>query len=370
MKITITSLIIGIVFYTQFLNAQDIRPATGMPTDTFRVIRNKIFLGETRLRSLKDLHSRLEKAGDPEINAAVKASKTTETVSLIASGLGAVLMGIGGYNSLSGNLDNEGLYIGGGLLMLGGGAVGLVGASRRKKAMSRYNLLLGPDGLTGVQSVGSTQGRDAVGAGGHNSVQFSTGWGWSKQRVNYDFDQPFLNARVFSAGLVYGMPLNEKWEFQTGLALTQHGFRVENNTTSNGVKVQVKADARLRYLELPATLRYKLPVKADKWTFHLSPGLYAGYAVSGKAVARGEGENRTRKVRTAVSDKIVLENTPFGDRIDAGLTLGATASFGWGPGSAFAGIRYYLGLLNLEGGDNKAFNRTVYLNLGYRYGLR
>lgn len=205
------------------------------------------------------------------------------------------------------------------------------------------------------------------------------GPGWSKQHTNYAFifETPFQPARVFSFGLQYGFPVSEALAGQAELCLTQHGYRLEETTYDSGIEINAKVDARIRYLELPLSFVYRIPVGSQGFELAAMPGISLGYAVSGKVVAQGKGESATRKVFTRLTEEVPVKDAAFADRLDAALLLGAQAAFNFGNGAAFVEARYHFGVLNLErnaeyiineGGD-KAFNRSFLLRLGYRYAL-
>lgn len=227
-----------------------------------------------------------------------------------------------------------------------------------------------------------TPPQPAAAHGGTSSVYgpatlgFAFGMGQSKQHINYQdaFDGEFLPARVFSFGLQYGKPISEHLAWQIELGLTQHGFRLKQTVYSYGVKVVGKADARVRYLELPFLLLYRQPVGKKGLTLAAAPGFSLGYATSAKIVTRASGKNDARNVHTKIEDNISLKGTAFGDRLDAALQLGARGEYPLKPGKVFLELRYHLGILNLDRniGDSqdKTFNRSWLLRLGYCYALK
>lgn len=300
-------------------------------------------------------------------------------------GLGLELFGLGvSAVGLARQLQGESntLILPGSILLLGGVLVDrFIAAPRVKAAARRYNdAKIGRDlGANAPSfeelSAGERAARQRPTAYAPSYVGLALGPGWSKQQVNYedDLDEPFQSARVVSFGLQYGQAFTDQVGWQVELGLTEHGFRIEQTSSTAGVRVVAKADARLRYLELPFCLSYRLPIGWDKLEVSLLPGLNVGYAVSGKIVARGAGENDTRKVHTRIVDELSLAEIDFADRLDAALLLGARVAIPFHAGALFGEARYHFGLLNLErnsGFDgSKAFNRTALLRLGYRVAL-
>lgn len=243
------------------------------------------------------------------------------------------------------------------------------------------SLILSAAGLTAQAPDASSDINASQPAWFSNQPYFGFAWGpgWSKQHINYEyvFDEPFQPGRVYSFAFQLGYPLSGALSWQLELGLTEHGYRVEGTSIDSGVKIRAKADARLRYLELPLSLTYRLPVGSKNVEVLGLAGLNSGYAVSGSVVARGKGENETRKVSTKVTEKIPLKDTAFSERLDAALLLGAQVVYHSGFGAVFAEARYHFGILNLERnteviinpGGGTAYNRTLLLRVGYRHAL-
>ena len=382
---------------------------TPAPPDTIRAKGFKLYLGDERVKDAGKLDRLMLGLNDPKINRSLKTEKTFDAFYWVTAVGGAVLMGVGGYNSINGKLNNGKLYIGGGILTLGSGVFGIIGAKHRKDAYRRYNdVVLGrgntprpaeppmpsvlrpepvaapapPSPAEAEQNAAVRKTEDrprpaATPSGAY--IGFSTGLGWTKQHINYEFVfiDGFETAHAFSHGIQYGNQFSDRLGWQLELGLSQHGFRQNKIYTSGGVKVNAKADGRIRYLEVPFSLTYRVPLGKKGFELAALPGVSLGYAVSGKVVARGTGESETRKVRLKITEKVSLKDAGFGDRLDAALLLGAQAAYPFGPGKAVFEVRYHLGILNLdrnkdfdftEAGD-KAFNRTLTLRVGYRYAL-
>ncbi len=295
-------------------------------------------------------------------------------------GIGIEIGGLGlmGYSlaqSISGNESGATMIAGAGLMLTGVIIDSFVARARAKAAVKSYNdiqmnRVLPEAALWPSEKENTTTG---------NYIGITAGKGWSRQKLNYAYalGEKILSADISSFGIQYGESFSEKMGWQIELGLTQHGLRVEETSNSGGVKIYSKADARVRYLEIPVCLTYKAPLGKSKIEVMATPGINFGYAVSGKIVAQGSGENETRMVWTKIVDQISLAETTFGNRLDIALLLGAQAAYPIGPGKVFLEARYHLGMLNLErnaefsfteGGD-KAFNRTMVWRVGYRYEL-
>jgi Outer membrane protein beta-barrel domain len=206
----------------------------------------------------------------------------------------------------------------------------------------------------------------------------AVGIGRAKQKLSYEnaFDEPLKHAAIYSFGLQYGKRVTDQFGWQLELCLTQHGFREETNTTTQGVKVNAKTDARIRYLEVPLLLNLRLPVGGEKIRLEALPGLSLGYATSARIVSRGNGSGKDTKVRLRTSSKIDLSDTKFADRLDAALLLGLRGSKDFNRGRLFFEARYHFGVLNLERNASifsderpKVFNRTLLLRAGYQVAL-
>lgn len=317
-------------------------------------------------------------------------------------GIGIEIGGLGlmGYSlaqSLSGNESGTTMIAGAGLMLTGVIIDSFVARARAKAAVKSYNDIQmnrvlpeaalwpsekSPQPDTTQQAVPAPVPQKQVSHPANttgNYIGITAGKGWSRQKINYAFalGEKILSADISSFGIQYGESFSENMGWQIELGLTQHGLRVEETSNSGGVKIYSKADARVRYLEIPVCLTHKTSLGKSKIEVMATPGINFGYAVSGRIVAQGSGENETRMVWTKIVDQISLAETTFGDRLDIALLLGAQAAYPIGPGKVFLEARYHLGMLNLErntvfsfteGGD-KAFNRTMVWRLGYRYGL-
>ncbi len=229
---------------------------------------------------------------------------------------------------------------------------------------------------------GGMPGTNQEPASGNTYFGLAWGPGWSKQNINYEdlFPQPFQYARAFSFGLQYGFPISEELDGQIELCLTQHGYRLEETffDLETGIEINAKADARIRYLELPLLIAYRVPIGNEGFEVAVIPGISLGYAVSGKVVASGKGEIGPRKVFTKITEEVTtIKDASFADRLDAALLLGGQAAYNFRNGAAFVEARYHLGMLNLERNaeviinpeGDKAFNRSFLLRLGYRFAL-
>lgn len=336
---------------------------------------------------------------DMQVKSEWKKYKTAHGLGIGLEVAGVGLMAANLAQSLNGNGSSGLLLAGAGTLLSGVIINGFVATPRAKAAARRYNdvkmgrnlpvqppmpSVLLPSGVkTPPDStqpkpppVASRQKRSsgyrATSTGAYYS--FATGFGWSKQKINYEdaFTEDYTSARIFSYELQYGKMTSEKMGWQIGIGLTQHGFRLEDTEYDylTGVEVDVKADARIRYLEIPFSLVFPFPLGERGFELATMPGLSLGYALSGKIVAKASGENDDRTVKTKVTDKVSFDDVEFGDRLDAALLLGLRAAYPFGPGKTFLEARYHLGVLNLErGSDGKAFNRSFLLRAGYQYAL-
>lgn len=327
----------------------------------------------------------------PQVRLEWKKYKTMHGIGVGAEVLGLGVMTAGLVQGLQG--ESSSLTLPGALILLGGVLMdGFIASPHAKSAARHYNNakigrnlpvdLLIPFVLNSAQDstpvpVAVTiekQQKKAASTGAYYG--FAAGLGWSKQKINYEytFEEDYESARVFSFGLQYGKSISDNWGWQLELGLTQHGYRLKTTEYdyNTGLKVEAKADARIRYLEIPFSMTYRIPLNDKGLELMAMPGLNLGYAVSGKIVAKGTGENETRTVETKITEKITLKDTEFGERLDAALLIGAQMAYPFGPGKAFIEARYHLGILNLDrnaDSDIKTFNRSLLLRVGYRYAL-
>lgn len=331
----------------------------------------------------------------PQVKLEWNKYRTMHSVGIGMEVLGLGVMTAGLVKSLQG--ESNSLTIPGAILMLSGVLVdGFAAIPHAKSAARRYNdAKLGrnlpvdppmPVIFTSAQDstqqpvvqpateIRKKQRKQAALTGAYYGI--AAGLGRSKQKINYEyvFDEDYEPARVFSYGLQYGNRLSGNWGWQIELGLTQHGYRLKSTDYdyNTGLKIEAKADARIRYLEIPFSMTYRIPLNDKGLELMAMPGLDLGYAVSGKIVANGSGENETRTVETKITEKISLKDVSLGERLDAALLFGAQAAYPYGPGKVFLEARYHFGILNLDrnaDSDSKTFNRSVLLRVGYRHAL-
>jgi hypothetical protein len=127
----------------------------------------------------------------------------------------------------------------------------------------------------------------------------------------------------------------------------------------------VETKSTLNYLELPVLAKVSFGSESIKGYVNAGPSLALG--LTGKYKIEGgenAGETDIRFGDSANDGRRYLDN-----RFDFGLQFGGGGSFGLGPGSIVADIRYGLGLTDLNDED-KAKNRTFAFTLGYAIPLR
>ena len=127
----------------------------------------------------------------------------------------------------------------------------------------------------------------------------------------------------------------------------------------------VETKSALNYLELPVLAKVSFGSESIKGYVNAGPSLALG--LTGKyKIEGGENADETdiRFGDSANDGRRYLDN-----RFDFGLQFGGGGSFGLGPGSIVADIRYGLGLTDLNDED-KAKNRTFAFTLGYAIPLR
>lgn len=133
----------------------------------------------------------------------------------------------------------------------------------------------------------------------------------------------------FHVGFVAGQKLGNglPFFFETGLYYTEKGVQIDATQETGERKIT------LRYLELPAVIKYKINTNVDDFT--VQP-LFGGFIALGVG-----GQVKDYSTRTKV--------IPFGDdrfkRFDAGLCVGCGAAFQ----NFYFEMAYDIGLFNLAG---------------------
>ncbi|HVW15682.1 MAG TPA: porin family protein [Mucilaginibacter sp.] len=119
----------------------------------------------------------------------------------------------------------------------------------------------------------------------------------------------------------------------------------EGGTTNNS----------LYYLEIPVMINYNHKVQGDSY-FHGGLGIYAAAGLFGHYSGTYQGQSMSGSLKFG-------SNADF-DRMDYGLIINAGYNI---TKKIDVFLSYDLGLKNIYSPDDKLFNRTAAINLGYRF---
>ncbi|MBL7825153.1 MAG: PorT family protein [Saprospiraceae bacterium] len=371
--------------------------------DTFRIqsFPLKIWYGLDRVKKPRAAEPQLLALNDAQINRDWRVSKNLRLAGTVVQLGGLVVEGVGLANMLNGKGDDNNLVLKGVGIMFGGVMLQVIANGPMKRAMFRHNHLktqkLTPSVAPPIPTVfaepinqtpTASTSKDAIPdvkqskKFGTGAMYFgvSAGFGWSKQKLNYEeiFPNPLKHARVYTYGIQLGKQITETMAWQLELAFSEHGYRVVDTDYAEGVSLKSKTDARLRFLELPFLMAYQLPLSNQVFSLELMPGTSVGLLNSGKIVAQASGEEDDTSVQLKVRTKLDLRGIEFEDKLDAALLLGARVRIPYGPGKFFLEGRYHLGILNLDRNvepgpfdemQQKTYNRSFFLRTGFQIAI-
>ncbi|MDT3740976.1 MAG: porin family protein [Candidatus Kapabacteria bacterium] len=165
----------------------------------------------------------------------------------------------------------------------------------------------------------------------------------------------------FHIGATAEFPISKMFAFESGILLSNKGYKVDISETQGGVTATIKQNVSMYYLDIPITAKLYLPVGSAKFCFLAGP--YLALGLSGTATTELTVNGQTQKKDEDVnfgSDEDELKP------LDYGLIFGAGIEF-----SNFTfGINYNLGLANLL--NNTEFNSTINhkvigISAGYKF---
>lgn len=326
--------------------------------DTFRIQKFPVryFYGGEKLRKPKQVESILLTKNDLQINRDWQQAQTIRSIGTGISAIGVIIMGMGLVQQIRGNEGGTSLLVGGAGGMLVGGIVGAFANRPSKRATYRYNglhtgrLAPGPAGANPPPT-------PSVAGGGTPLVGFRTGlnaskfWeiGGSDELQN---EEKTWWAKSLPVALTYEMPgTSAGHSLLLELALISKGYRTKSETTNTTSTTHSRSDLQMRFLQLTAMKRLPIGAQHRRLRFHAEGGLFVGYAAKARLKTRSVLKNEDLKRWTRT-----LTKREFGDeqgrldmgRFDAGLVLGAGASYPLGPGRVSLGLRLSAGAVNLE----------------------
>lgn len=159
----------------------------------------------------------------------------------------------------------------------------------------------------------------------------------------------------FQVGVVVEYELTPDFFLQSGLSFTTKGSKIEDKSLSF---IKQSVTFNQMYLQLPVYAAYKVEVTpTTKIVFNAGP--YLAYGIGGKI-----------SLKNIVTDDIIKEPSKedtFGDdglkRFDFGLGGGVGVEFS----QIVVGLKYELGLSNINRGESAYRNRNASLTVGYRF---
>lgn len=154
---------------------------------------------------------------------------------------------------------------------------------------------------------------------------------------------------TFSVGAVVDYELSESLSIESGLFLSNKGYKVEfsGNTYSTNIN----------YLEIPVNVSYKLDVGDNK--LNLFAGPYIGLAVGGKTKSDFAGIDDA-DIEFGTDDTDMLKSSDFGLNVGAGFQIEKIS----------IRAQYGLGLSNLDPSGNSDMeikNAVIGISLGYMF---
>ncbi|MDP2722630.1 MAG: porin family protein [Bacteroidales bacterium] len=169
----------------------------------------------------------------------------------------------------------------------------------------------------------------------------------------------------FQIGGTAEFEITEMFSFETGLFLSNKGFRINKEGTEYGEPYKFKSTWNLYYIEIPLTAKATFDLGNQRIYGIFGPSI--GIGLSGKDKAKttymGESDTNTETVDWGTGEDNDLKRFDFGWIIGAGVEYQAFS----------AGLSYNLGLANIAAttdGGYKVKNRVFAITVGYRFGQK
>jgi hypothetical protein len=178
------------------------------------------------------------------------------------------------------------------------------------------------------------------------------------------YSDEYKNLLGLNAGFKAAFETNGNNYLETGLFLSNKGFKMEVEEVIEGIAVKAEGTISLYYLEVP--LNAKTTVNVDKnIDLYFTYGLFLGVGVSGKikvkASAMGETDTETIDIEWGSDPE-----EDYFKQFDLGLGFGAGVEFS----SVIIGFNYSYGLLNISpysDGGYRNKSRAFSIMLGYKF---
>lgn len=346
------------------------------------------------------IESVLLSKNDPLIASDWQSAKAVQN-----TGLGVMVVGLGietaGFvKTVQGESGGNLLLIGAGT-MLTGALIQIAGLGPARRAMNRYNNLqlgkvdppiptvLKSDSLITPKPAVQPAAMAAASDDKQPSAQItlSTGQNFSKLWEIGGSEELQSEEKIWWShntplALQYEMPGRRQGHaLALELAFYNKGFRIKTEETDEESSVRARSDFQLRFVQF-AGLK-KIPLGPPNRRLHCSAqgGVFLGYAASARLKTRVVAEDQNSKVWTRSIEKL-----DFGDdyeeinvkRFDAGLLLGAGASWPLWRGRIVLDARFSVGLVDLEKSESPfpdyqlpaLHSRDLIVLLGYSIPVR
>lgn len=356
------------------------RAQNGLPTgepDTFR-IQNfplRFWYDGEKISKPRKIEAILLPPNDPQINRDWQNGKTIRNIGLGIQIVGLGVMTAGFLKTIQGEEDDNNLLLTGAGVMLGGVVIQIAGTGPVKRSMRRYNDLqmrrvdppiptvLKPDPLAGSDSLIPLKrpaGR-AVAPPPKASVGLFVGINNSKLWEIGGSEELRTQDQIWWAKSV---PLTIRYEIpgkrpgdvlRFELALLSKGLRIKTEETGSSGSVRARSDFQMRFAQLSSLKTLPIGRQDGPLRFSAHGGAFVSYAATARFKTRAVSKDEDTKTWTRSIHKAEFGDE-FGEinskRFDAGLALGAGATWPLGPGRIGFEARFSVGLINLENGKS------------------
>ena len=167
---------------------------------------------------------------------------------------------------------------------------------------------------------------------------------------------------AFNAGVSVDFPVLESFYVQSGLYLSQKGFKGEDNDYE--VDGKYTAEANPMYLEIPVLASYRYNF-SDAAQLQFNVGPYFAFGVGGKFKEKTTYGSRTSEHEFDYFGSEDDEKSWGAKTFDCGMQFGVGITFS----KIYVGCAYQTGLTNVTKGDHGGSfkNNNFMINLGYNF---
>lgn len=181
---------------------------------------------------------------------------------------------------------------------------------------------------------------------GEKSMTWGIRGGLNFASASYETDETSVKTKSrtsFHLGVIADFPQNDTWSIQTGIYLTEKGYRIGSG--------KEKTECKPLYLEIPVLASYRYNMKKDL-QLQLSAGPYLAYGIGGNVSGGDEDQS-------IFGENSNMKRFDLGPHLAAGLLISK---------EYYVGLAYEMSFINNIDNDDITYkNKNLMLSVGYNF---